>query len=303
MSLKNKYLITVVGPTAVGKTALSVVLAKRYSTCVLSADSRQIYKELSIGTAKPGIEEQDGVKHYFIDTLSITEPFNAGMFERQALDLLETLFLQHDVVVACGGTGLYIKALLEGMDALPETDEELRAALKIEFERKGMDRMLEELREVDPAAVEQMDTHNPSRVFRALEVYRQTGIPISAFHTGQKAERLFKTVQIGLNMERNALYERINRRMDLMLDAGLEDEARSNIAFRHANALHTVGYSEIFGFIDGLYDREDMIRLLKRNSRRYAKRQLTWFGRDPKIRWFHPEQVEEIVGYIEKELV
>lgn len=302
MPFKNKYVITVVGPTAVGKTALAIALAKRYHTCVVSADSRQIYKELSIGTAKASVEEQDGIQHYFVDSLSIEEPFNAGMFEREGLELLDVLFKTHDVVILCGGTGLYVKALLEGMDALPETDPDLRAALNAEFEQKGLEVMQEELKQIDPVTYNQIDLKNPLRVFRAIEVFRQTGERLSAFKTGDKKQRPFQTIKIGLTMDREELYERIDRRMDLMLQAGLEAEALNYIQYRANNALQTVGYSEIYGHADGLYDREEMIRLLKRNSRRYAKRQLTWFTKDPEIKWFHPAQVGEIAAFIEAQL-
>lgn len=302
MSLINKYLIVLVGPTAVGKTALSIELAKQYKTAVLSADSRQIYKELSIGTAKASLEEQDGVPHYFVDALSITEPFNAGMFEREGLALLESLFKEHDVVILCGGTGLYVKALLEGMDELPETDPELRAALNEEFEQKGLVAMQEELKRIDPVTYAQIDLQNPLRVFRPIEVYRQTGMPLSAFKTGEKKQRPFHTIKIGLTMDREELYARIDKRMDLMLAGGLEDEAKKYIAYRNMNALQTVGYSEIYGYIDELYDRTEMIRLLKRNSRRYAKRQLTWFTKDPEIKWFHPREKQEIGAYINFQL-
>lgn len=303
MSLKNKYVIAVVGPTAVGKTALAVSLAKRFNTAVLSADSRQVFKELSIGTAKASIDEQDGVPHYFVDSVSIEEPFNAGMFEREGLQLLDTLFQHSDVVVVCGGTGLYIKALLEGMDALPESDPEQREALNSEFEQRGLEAMAEELKGIDFETYSIIDLKNPIRVFRAIEVYRQTGKPLSAFKTGAKQTRLFKTIRIGLNMPREELYARIDRRMDLMLEAGLETEARNNLPYRDRNALQTVGYSEIFGFIDGLYDREEMVRLLKRNSRRYAKRQLTWFTRDAEVTWFHPGAVGDITAFIESQLM
>lgn len=302
MSLKNKYLIVLVGPTAVGKTALSIEIAKRYQTSVLSADSRQIYKELSIGTAKASPEEQDGVPHYFVDSLSIEEPFNAGMFEREGLAMLETLYQKNDVVVLCGGTGLYVKALLEGMDELPESNPDLRAALNTEFEQRGLEAMQEELKGIDPTTYKQIDLQNPLRVFRAIEVYRQTGKPLSEYKTGEKKARPFKVIKIGLTMDREELYARIDKRMDLMLAAGLEEEAKKYIAHRNVNALQTVGYSEIYGFIDGLYDREEMIRLLKRNSRRYAKRQLTWFTRDEEIVWFHPREVGEIEAFIEGRL-
>ena len=302
MSLENKYVITVVGPTAVGKTALAVLLARQYDTCVISADSRQIYKELSIGTAKPSKEEQEDIIHYFIDSLSITESFNAGIFERQSLELVEKLFKKHDVIIVCGGTGLYIKALLEGMDTFPETDSELRKSLQNEFAVKGLDAMIEELKEIDGLTYRSIDLQNPVRVLRALEVYRQTGIPISDLRKGSRKERFFHTIKIGLTMERSLLNERIDKRMDAMLAAGLENEAQLNIEFRHLNALQTVGYTEVFGHLDGEYDREEMIRLLKRNSRRYAKRQMTWFGKDPEINWFQPNQVNEIISYINKKL-
>ena len=292
----------IVGPTAVGKTALSIEIAKRYHTSILSADSRQIFKELSIGTAKASAEEQDGVPHYFVGSLSIEEPFNAGMFEREGLALLETLFQKDDVVVLCGGTGLYVKALLEGMDELPETDLELRAVLNAEFEQRGLEAMQEELKGIDPTTYNQIDLQNPLRVFRAIEVYRQTGTPSSEFKTGEKKVRPFNVVKIGLTMDREELYARIDKRMDMMLTLGLEEEAKEYIAYRNVNALQTVGYSEIYGCLDGMYDREEMIRLLKRNSRRYAKRQLTWFTRDQEIKWFHPQEVEEIASFIEAQL-
>ena len=302
MSLKNKYLIVLVGPTAVGKTALSIEIAKSYHTSILSADSRQIFKELSIGTAKASLEEQDGVPHYFVDSLSIQDSFNAGMFEREGLAVLEILFEKKDVVVLCGGTGLYVKALLEGMDELPETDLELRATLNEEFEQRGLEAMREELKGIDPLTYSQIDVQNPLRVFRAIEVYRQTGKLLSEYKTGEKKSRPFNVIKIGLTMNRAELYARIDKRMDFMLAAGLEEEAKKYIAYRNVNALQTVGYSEIYGCIDGLYDREEMIRLLKRNSRRYAKRQLTWFTKDEEIKWFHPKEVGEIAAFIRVQL-
>jgi tRNA dimethylallyltransferase len=299
MSEANKYLIVIVGPTAVGKTALSIQIAKKYKTSILSADSRQIYKELSIGTAKASKEEQDGVPHYFVDKLSIEEPFNAGMFEREGLELLEALYKTTDVVVLCGGTGLYVKALLEGMDELPETDLELRANLNQEFEQRGLEAMQQELKKIDIETYKNIDLQNPLRVFRAIEVYRQVGTPLSALRTGEKKQRPFKVIKVGLTMDRDALYERIDARMDLMLEQGLEAEAKQYIPYKHLNALQTVGYSEVYGFLDNNYDREEMIRLLKRNSRRYAKRQLTWFTKDEEIKWFHPNEIGAIGVFIE----
>jgi len=299
MSEANKYLIVIVGPTAVGKTSLSIQIANKYKTSILSADSRQIYKELTIGTAKASKEEQDGVPHYFVDQLSIEESFNAGMFEREGLELLETLYKTNDVVVLCGGTGLYVKALLEGMDELPETDLELRASLNQEFETRGLEAMQEELKQIDIVTYNSIDLLNPLRVFRAIEVYRQLGIPLSVLRTGEKKKRSFKVIKIGLTMDRDVLYQRIDTRMDMMLQKGLEAEAKQFIQYKHLNALQTVGYSEVYGFFDGRYDREEMVRLLKRNSRRYAKRQLTWFSKDAEIQWFHPNEVRAIGEFIE----
>lgn len=298
----NKYLIVIVGPTAVGKTALSIQIAKKYKTSILSADSRQIYKELSIGTAKASKEEQDGVPHFFVDQLSIEEPFNAGMFEREGLEILDTLFKKTDVVVLCGGTGLYVKALLEGMDELPETDLELRSTLNQEFEARGLEAMQAELKQIDLETYNNIDLQNPLRVFRAIEVYRQLGIPLSVLRTGEKKQRPFNVIKIGLTMDRDALYARIDTRMDLMLKQGLEAEAKQYIQYKHLNALQTVGYSEVYGFLNGVFDREEMIRLLKRNSRRYAKRQLTWFTKDTEIQWFHPESRANILDYIELQM-
>jgi tRNA dimethylallyltransferase len=299
MSEANKYLIVIVGPTAVGKTALAIQIAKKYQTSILSADSRQIYKELTIGTAKASKEEQDGVPHYFVDQLSIEEPFNAGMFEREGLELLEMLYKTNDVVLLCGGTGLYVKALLEGMDELPETDLELRANLNQEFEERGLKVMQEELKSIDLITYNSIDLQNPLRVFRAIELYRQLGIPLSVLKTGEKKQRPFKVIKIGLTMDRDVLYHRIDMRMDIMLEQGLEAEAQQFSQYKNLNALQTVGYSEVYGFLDGLYNREEMIRLLKRNSRRYAKRQLTWFIKDAEMKWFHPNEVEEIELFIE----
>lgn len=298
----NKYLIVIVGPTAVGKTALSIQIAKKYKTSILSADSRQIYKELSIGTAKASKEEQDGVPHFFVDQLSIEEPFNAGMFEREGLEILDTLYKKIDAVVLCGGTGLYVKALLEGMDELPETDLVLRSTLNQEFESRGLEAMQAELKQIDLETYNTIDLQNPLRVFRAIEVYRQLGIPLSVLKTGEKKQRPFKVIKIGLTMDRDALYARIDTRMDLMLKQGLEAEAEQYIQYKHLNALQTVGYSEVYGFLNGAFDREEMIRLLKRNSRRYAKRQLTWFTRDTEIQWFHPESRSNILDFIELQM-
>ncbi|MFN8414993.1 MAG: tRNA (adenosine(37)-N6)-dimethylallyltransferase MiaA [Cytophagaceae bacterium] len=300
--VSKKYLVCVVGPTAVGKTKLAIDLAKHFSTDVLSADSRQIYKELAIGTAKPTLEEMEGVTHHFIDSHYLSDEFSAGIFEREGNSLLESLFAKHDVVVLCGGTGLYVQALLYGMDEVPKVDESYRTLLTQELEEKGITSLQEELLKVDPETFHSMDIQNPQRVIRALEVYRATGNPISAYRTGAKKERPYQSILIGLERDREELYSRIDQRMDIMLDLGLEKEAELYYSQRHLNALQTVGYREIYDKMDGLYDRDEMVRLLKRNSRHYAKRQMTWFTKMEGIKWFHPNQWNEVKEYIKKSM-
>lgn len=298
--VSKKYLVCVVGPTAVGKTKLAVDLAKHFSTDVISADSRQIYKELAIGTAKPTIEEMEGVKHHFIDSHNLTDEFSAGVFEREGNALLDTLFAQKEVVVLCGGTGLYVQALLYGMDDVPKVEEVYRTQLTAELEEKGIAILQEELLQVDADTYHAMDINNPQRVIRALEVYRATGIPISKYRIGAKKARSYQPIIIGLERDREELYNRIDQRMDIMLEQGLEKEAALYYSQRELNALQTVGYREIYDHMDGQYDREEMIRLLKRNSRHYAKRQMTWFTKMEGIHWFHPNRWNEIIEYIKK---
>ncbi|MFM1913559.1 MAG: hypothetical protein RIR51_1402 [Bacteroidota bacterium] len=287
----NKKLIVVAGPTAVGKTAYCVELAKKLGTEIISFDSRQFYKELSIGTAKPSLEEQGGVKHHFIDSHSIHEYFSPGDFEREVLKLINNLFHKQDILIATGGSGLYLKALLEGLDEMPEIDEELRQALNRELETKGINELLQELKESDPEYYEIVDKMNPQRVVRALEVCRSSGRPYSYFRTGSKSDRPFEIQKIVLMREREELYERINLRMEKMLENGLVEEAKANIAYRNQYALKTLGYKEVFGYLDGEYDEQEMIRLLKRNNRRYAKKQITWFKNQDNFQYHHPDEL------------
>jgi len=298
--MKQKTLISIVGPTAVGKTAMGVLLAKHFNTEVISADSRQIYKELAIGTAKPTPDEMQGIKHHFVDELSITQHFSAGDFEKQGLALLEKLFQQYDIVIMVGGSGLFVKALTQGFDDMPEVDENLRAKLNQQIETEGLESLTTHLKELDPEYYNTVDKQNTQRVVRALEICISSGKPYSSFRKEQSNPRWFNTISIGLNTEREILYDRINRRMDLMLEAGLLKEAESVIAYRSEYALQTVGYTEVFGFFDGQYDYAEMVELLKRNSRRYAKRQLTWFKKDPSTTWFVPEDFEKIIKHIEQ---
>ncbi|MDX5421750.1 MAG: tRNA (adenosine(37)-N6)-dimethylallyltransferase MiaA [Hymenobacteraceae bacterium] len=301
--MKQKHLIVVVGPTAVGKTDLCVQLAKYYDTDIISADSRQFFREMSIGTAKPTEAEQQGVKHYFIDSHSITEEYSAGTFEQDVLALLEELFRVKDVVIMTGGSGLYVRAVLEGMDAMPDTDPQVREQLIQQYEEQGLAPLIEKLQVLDPVYFNQVDKANPQRVVRALEVCLSSGKPYSDFRKSEKPERPFNVIKIALNRDRVELYSRIDQRMDLMLEQGLLEEAKALYPYREHNALQTVGYKEIFDYLEGKYDWEEAVRLLKRNSRRYAKRQLTWFNKHPEeYTWFHPQQWQELVAFINERI-
>ena len=299
MNLKKNILVSVVGPTAVGKTALAIEIAKYFNTEIVSADSRQFYREMNIGTAKPDKEELAQVKHHFIDSLSIKSHYSVGMYEKEALVLLDELFQRHDVVVLVGGSGLFFKAIWEGFDEMPAVDLELRASLNRWFEEEGLEPMLKELKEKDPEYFGLVDQQNHQRVIRALEVIRSSGETFTSFRKGKAvSNRNFVNLKFGLNMDREILFDRINKRMDLMIDAGLFEEAKALFPYKDHNALQTVGYTEIFNYLEGKYDLEEAVRLLKRNSRRYAKRQLTWFRKDEEIKWYQPNESERIIRLI-----
>ncbi len=291
----QKRLIVIVGPTAVGKTALAIRVASHYRTDIVSADSRQIFKELTIVTAKPNEVELAAVPHHFINSHSIRDDYDAASFGREALELINKLFLKHDDVVMCGGSGLYIKAVCEGFDDIPEVPDEVRDELIHEYEENGIAWLQERMKQLDPEHFERIDQQNPHRLIRALEVKIATGSSIGTFRTNEKLKHNFSIVKIGLELPREELYERIDKRMDIMIDEGLFEEAEALHSFKNKNALQTVGYQEIFDEMDGIHEREETIRLLKRNSRRYAKRQLTWFKRDPGIQWFSPNDVNKIM--------
>lgn len=295
-----KRLVVIVGATGSGKTDLSVRLALHYGCPILSTDSRQFYRGIPIGTAQPAKEQLLAVEHHFIASNDLEDCLNCGSYEVQALKRLETLFRSHDTVVAVGGSGLYVQALCEGMDDLPQADEPLRKELMRRLKSDGVSALAEELRDLDPVYYEQVDRSNPARVLRALEVCLQTGRPYSELRTGKKRRRDFSIVKIGVEMPREQLYERINRRVGQMLDEGLEEEARAVYPLRHLQSLQTVGYKELFAWFDGEITRGEAVELIKRNTRRYAKRQLTWFRRDPEIRWFPPADFDAIVAYIER---
>ena len=294
-----KTLIIIVGPTAVGKTDLCVKIAKLLDTEVVSADSRQFYRELAIGTAKPTIEEMAGVKHHFINSHSIQNYYSVGDFERDCLVVLEEIFQKKDVAILTGGSGMFIKMITDGIDEMPEADLVLRQNLAQRLDNEGLDVLVYELKNLDPIYYQQVDIQNTQRVLRALEVCISSGKPFSSFRKNQKVERPFRMIKIALERPREELYARIDKRMDTMLANGLEDEAKSVIDFREHYALKTVGYREIYEHLDGEYDREEMIRLLKRNSRRYAKRQITWFKNQDEFHWFDAKNEEEIMRFIE----
>mgnify|MGYP000202250265 FL=1 len=299
--MSSKRLLVVVGPTGSGKTDLSIRLARRYAAPVLSTDSRQVYRGMPIGTAQPSGDQLQAAEHHFIASHDIKDNLSCGEYEVQALERLEKLFADHDYVVAVGGSGLYVRALCEGMDDLPQADESLRAELGRRLEAEGVGALAEQLRELDPVYYEVVDRSNPARVVRALEVCLQTGRPYSEQRTGERRSRPFGIVKIGVDLPRTELYDRINRRVDQMLADGLEAEVRAMYPYRELNALQTVGYREFFDYFDGRTGYDEAVELIKRNSRRYAKRQLTWFRRDPEIRWFRPDDDDAILEYIGSE--
>lgn len=298
----QKSLIVIAGPTAVGKTALCLKLAKELNTEIISADSRQFFRELSIGTAKPSDAELGEVPHHFIDSHSVAETYSAGEFERDALALLDELFKEKDRVIMTGGSGLYVKAVCEGLDDLPRPTPGLREELMRQLREDGLEYLQADVQRVDPIFSATTEFQNPQRVVRALEVFYSSGRPISSFQKEKAAERPFNIILIALERERGELYERIETRVNQMLADGLVEEARSVIAYRDHHALKTVGYKEVYGFLDGDYDEKEMIRLLKQNTRRYAKRQLTWFRHQGKYEWFQAENYAGVRDWMSEKI-
>ncbi len=283
----KKELTIILGPTGVGKTEYSIELAKEFSSPVINCDSRQIFKEMKIGTAPPSPEQLAEVKHYFIFSHSVREYYTAGKYELEALSLLEKLFKEHDRLVMAGGSGMYIDALCNGLDDFPEADRQLRDSLMLRLETEGLESLRRQLKLIDRSSYDTIDIANPQRVVRALEVTLQTGRKFSDWKSSPKKARPFEIKKIGINRDREELYERINKRADIMMQAGLPEEVRSLIKYRGMPALKTVGYKELFDYFDGLIPLETAIELIKRNSRRYAKRQLTYWSRDKEIQWIN----------------
>lgn len=298
--MKNKYAIFIVGPTGVGKTAMAVRVAEALETQIISADSRQVYKELIIGTAVPGKEQLSKVRHHLVHHRSVQDDYNASMFEMEALQIMDQLFREHDAVVVSGGSGLYIHALITGIDDVPKVDPEIRKMLLERLYDEGLESLRFELKKLDPVAWASIDLKNPARILKALEISHTTGKPYSSFLTRKTKQREFSTLKIGLNLERSLLYAGIDKRVDDMMKDGLLDEVRSSLSYRNLNALKTVGYKELFDYLDGRISLEMAVQLIKRNSRRYARRQLTWFNRDKEINWFSPDQFEEIMDHIHR---
>lgn len=296
---EQKFLIVVGGPTASGKTAMAIRLAQHFGTEILSADSRQFFREMNIGTAKASAQELQAVPHHFINSLSIEQDYSVGDYERDALALLAKLYQTHQVVILAGGSSLYIKALCEGLDEFPEVPAEVRDAVENLYQQAGIEALQAELAQVDPLYFEQVDRANPQRLIRAISVYRASGQPFSSFRTQAAEPRFFTPIYIWLDTPREVLYERINQRVDLMLAAGLETEARNLYPQRQLNALQTVGYQEFFDCFDGTISHAAAIELIKRNSRRYAKRQGTWMRRDGFWETFAPSQYDEIISHLE----
>ena len=275
---ENKILICIGGPTASGKTALAIQLAEKYHTEILSVDSRQFYREMNIGTAKPTQEEQDRVPHHFINHVSIHDPYDIGLFEKESMTLLEDRFKHHDILIAVGGSGLYFKAMLEGIDTFPPVNPDILVQLQKEYLEKGIDYLKGQLQEVDPNYFQIVDQHNPVRLIRAISIYRETGLPFSTFRTGKKVARFFETHCFYLSPPRDLLYQKINNRVDKMVQDGLIDEVRSLQEFKELKALQTVGYTELFKYFSNEYEIKEAILKIKQHTRQYAKRQLTWFN-------------------------
>jgi len=293
------HLVAVLGPTAIGKTSLSIQLAKTFEAEIISADSRQLFKELSIGTAKPSSDEQMMATHHFIDHLSIQQEYNASTFEKEALTFLEQYFEKKDLAILCGGSGMYVNALLNGFDEkLPSAEPKLRRELNEQLKNRGIESLQAELKSLDPVFYAQVDLNNSKRLIRAIEICKISGVPYSSLRLGVRKDRPFHIIKVGLEMSRSALYERINQRVDKMMVAGLLDEVKSVNQYRDHNALNTVGYRELFPYLDGEISLEKAVDQIKVNSRRYAKRQISWFKRDKEIKWFEPSQKKEIIQYI-----
>ena len=291
-------LIVLIGPTGVGKTELSLSIAEHFNTCIVSSDSRQLYADLKIGTAAPTPEQLARVKHHFVGTLQLTDYYSAAQYEAEVMSKLEELFQKNDVVVLTGGSMMYVDAICKGIDDIPTVDKDTRELMMQKYEMEGLEKLCAELKLLDPEYYQIVDLKNPKRVIHALEICYMTGKTYTSFRTQSTKKRPFRIIKIGLTREREELYDRINRRVDEMMKDGLLEEARSVYAYKHLNSLNTVGYKEMFQYMDGEWTLDFAIEKIKQNSRIYSRKQMTWFKRDKDITWFHPDQQTEIMNHI-----
>ncbi|MDA9576063.1 tRNA (adenosine(37)-N6)-dimethylallyltransferase MiaA [Flavobacteriaceae bacterium] len=299
----NNTLISIVGPTGIGKTALSLKIANHFQSEIISADSRQFFKEIPIGTAAPTPKELQKIKHHFIHNKSITESYSVGAFEKEAMDCITAIHKQQPIIVMVGGSGLYVNAVINGLDEFPKIDSKIRAQLNLELAENGLKNLQEELKILDSNSYNSIDLNNAHRVIRALEICKGTRLPYSSFLKKNKIKRNFKTINIGLSAERSIVYDRINRRVDLMMEQGLLEEVKSVFKYKNLNALNTVGYKELFQYIEGHCTLDFAVAEIKKNTRRFAKRQMTWFKKQEHTKWFDfEEKHSEIIAYIEKQL-
>lgn len=295
-------LVVVLGPTGIGKSNISLQLARHFTTEIISADSRQFYRELAIGTAIPSTDELDEIPHHFIQSKSVTDYYNVSDFENEALQVIEQLFEKANPVILAGGSMMYVDTICKGIDDIPTVDPDIRADVVRWFEENGLDALKKRLLEVDPDYYRIVDLNNSKRLLHAVEIHQMTGQPYSSFRKNTVKERPFHIIKIGLNQDRKILYERINKRVIQMMEAGLLEEVKTVYQYRKMNSLNTVGYKELFSFMDGDYTLEEAIDLIQRNTRKYARKQLTWFRRDPEITWFEPEQIQDIISHIEQKM-
>jgi tRNA dimethylallyltransferase len=302
MATKRKDLIVIIGPTGVGKTELSLRVAERYSTEIVSADSRQLYADLKIGTAAPTAEQLARVRHHLVGTLQLTDYYSAARYEEEAMAIITNLFQSHDNVVLTGGSMMYVDAVCNGIDDIPTVDTETRQLMMQRYEEEGLERLCAELRLLDPEYYNIVDLKNPKRVIHALEICYMTGRTYTSFRTQQKKARPFNIIKVGLTRDREELYERINRRVDFMMEEGLLEEARRFYDLRSLNSLNTVGYKELYAYMEGTTTLEFAVEKIKQNSRIYSRKQMTWFKRDESIRWFHPDNEKEIMDYIQQSI-
>ena len=296
----TKKLVVVLGPTASGKTSLGLEIAKKLNTEIISSDSRQFYKELKIGSAPPSQIELETIKHHFIQHLSVCDNYSIGQFEKEAIKKITNLFKKHEIVLMIGGSGLYIDAVCDGIDSIPKTPKNIRDRINLKFEKKGLEWLNSKVERIDPQFYNHVDTNNPQRLKRCIEVFETTGKQLSSYYNKARKKRNFEIIKIGISTERNKLYEKINERVDLMIKNGLIEEAKSLLKYRDHNALNTVGYKELFNYFDKNCSKEFAINEIKKNTRRFAKRQMTWFRKDKKIKWFVRHELNQILDFIAK---